>query len=522
MDTLLPLVLSLTQVTVYGQGGRYQYVGMLAARKGITTFIWEGLPPQTDPQSVRVSVPASARGYIVQTGVEPLTGRLVGLPPDLEALKKQIDSVDGLLARVRQRLTVLALQEKTLNENTRLGGEEGPTNATEVEKYLALIERRLAGILEEKAALEKRQAQLNDTLARQRQIYENRLRGLQAKRAALVITYSAPQAEVVPVRVELSGPPAGWRLSYRVRALPAEGKVVFQRWATVENRSGEDWRDVQLILSTGTPEKFESLPPFVPWYVDIFTPPLPMMRLQGRYAETAAPEAAYKALSTDEGAETSEEQAAPPSPLPVQAEQTLSRSYDLGRQQVLAGARQAQFFLQADTLTAAFRFFINAAAEEAAYLRAGLPMGALSLWEPAPAVIEVDGQEVARLQWSPTPTEDTVWLDLGRSPRLFVKRTQLQDKKETRLTGSTIQRHYAYNLRVSHTYTAPIQLIIWERVPVSRHSDIKVELTDPAGGVYDAEKGQLTWQLTLTPGETWERTFRFVVKYPRQKQVVGL
>lgn len=521
MDTLLPLVLSLTQVTVYGEGARYQYVGVLAARKGMTTFLWEGLPLQTDPQSVRVSVATSARGYIVQTSVEPLTGRVVALPPDLEALKKQIDSVEKILSRVRQRLAVLALQEKTLTENTRLGGEEGGTNALEVEKYLALIERRLAGILEEKALLEKQQAQLNDTLTRQRQIYQNRLRGLQAQRSALAITYSAPQAEVVPVRVELSGPPAGWRLSYRIRAFPAENKVAFQRWAIVENRSGEDWRDIQLILSTGKPEAQGTLPPFQPWYVDIFTPLLPLGRAQGRYSEAAAP--MYKALADDTSAESSEEPMAPaPPPLPVQTEQTLSRTYDLGRQHVLAGAQLAQFFLQSDTLEAAFRFFINAAAEEAAYLRAGLPMGALSLWEPAPAVVEVDGQEVARLHWSPSPTEDTVWLDLGRSPRVFVKRTQLQDKRESRLTGSTIQRHYAYNLRVSHTYTAPIRLTIWERVPVSRHSDIKVEVTDPAGGVHDAEKGQLTWQVLLTPGETWERTFRFVVKYPRQKQVIGL
>lgn len=519
MDTLLPLVLSLTQVVAYPQGGSYRYAGMLSAKKGLNTFIWEGLPPQTDPRSVRVTIPGSSRGYIVQTSVEPLATLTTSLPLDVQALRQRIDSLEGLLSRVRQRLAVLALQERALTENIRLGGEEGTTSSAEIERYLFLIERRLTALLEEKAPLEKRQAALNDTLTRWRQVYENRLAGLRAQRAVLYVTYWAPQPEVVPVRVELSGPPAGWSLSYRIRALPGEGKVVFQRWAAVRNLSGEDWRDVQLILSTGTPEASGAMPPFQSWYVDIFTPPAP----GGRYgAQRLAMEYKAQAEASSEDGDTGEQTETLSPPMPVQMEQTLSRSYDLGQQRLPAGTRQAQFFLQADTITAAFRFFINAAAEEAAYLRAGLPAAALMLWEAAPAVIEVDGQEVARLTWQPIPAEDTVWLDLGRSPRLLVKRIQIDNRRETRLSGGTIHHHFAYRLQVSHTYTAPIQLVVWERIPISRHSDIKVDLTDAGGGIYDSERGQLRWQLTLTPGETWEKVFRFTVKYPRQRQIIGL
>lgn len=520
MDTLLPLVLSLTQVVVHPKGGIYRYTGMLSARKGLNAFIWEGLPPQTDPQSVRVTIPASSRGYIVQTSVEPLAPAMISLPPDVQALRQRIDSVEGLLSKVRQRLTVLSLQEKTLTDNVHLGGEEGATNAAEVEKYLFLIERRLTTLLEEKVLLEKRQAVLNDTLTRWRQVYENRLSGLRTQRAVLYVSYWAPQAEVIPIRVELSGPAAGWSLSYRIRALPTEGKVIFQRWASVQNLSGEDWRDVQLILSTGTPEAVSTLPPFQPWYVDIFTPVPP----GGRYGTprlTLEYKVQAETILPPEPEETADTLPLT-APVPVQMEQTLSRSYDLGQQRLMAGTRRAQFFLRADTISATFRFFINAAAEEAAYLRAGLPTSTLILWETAPATIEVDGQEVARLTWQPLPTEDTVWLDLGRSPRLLVKRTQIDNRRETRLTGGSIHHHFGYRLQVAHTYAAPIQVVIWERIPISRHSDIKVELTEAGGGTYDPEKGQLRWQLTLPPSENWEKVFRFVVKYPRQRQIIGL
>ncbi|MCS7153918.1 MAG: DUF4139 domain-containing protein [Bacteroidia bacterium] len=514
MDTLLPLALTLVQVTVYPQGALYRYAGVLSVRKGLNSFVWEGLPLGTNPQSVRVNIAASAKGYITQTSVEPLAAPQIPLPAEVERLRLRIDSLESILTKVQQRLTVLSLQEKTIAENLHLGGEEGSTSPEAVERYLTMIERRLTQILEEKTPLEKRQAMLSDTLAHWRQLYKSRIEGLRQKRAALAITYWAPQTEVLPISVELSGPPASWELFYRIRALPAEGKIIFQRWAAVQNRSGEDWERIHLLLSTGMPERFGEMPPFQPWELDI--------RAQTFSREAkAAPLMLLQAESMpDTATESAEETTAPP--IPIQSEQTLTRTYDLGQQSIRAGQQKAQFFLRADTLPASFRFFINAPAEESAFLRAALPSSALGLWEAAPATIEADGQEVGRIFWSPTYSEDTLWLDLGRSPFIQIKRVSLPSRRETRLTGGTVHHYFAYKLRLTHTYTIPIQVVLWDRVPVSRHADIKVEITDSAGAAYDPEKGQLTWRITLEPGESWERTFRFVVKYPKQKVIVGL
>ena len=529
MDTLLPLVLQLTGVTLYPHGGLYTYSGLFSAQKGFTQAVWVELPPGTDPTTLRVSLPSSAKGYIVQTAIEPLSPTWRKLPPDLKDLQQRIDSLESVLGRWRTRLSLLEAQESTLLENKRLGGEEAPIRSEEVEKYILLLERQLTRILEEKVPLQKRIASAQDTLRRWQEQYKNRMQGLSQARAALFITYWAPQKEAFPIRVELSGPPASWRLYYRIRALPAMGKVLLQRWAEVENRSGEDWRNIPLILSTARPGQSGEMPPFVPWYVDMAAP----IGIQGRYrllgAEAAAPkaraseggEAGDEAGGNDFGEAAPEETAAPP-PLPVIAEQTLSRTYDLGPQTVIAGQRATQFFLREDTIEATFQFFVNAPAEERAYLRAALPAGSFFLWEKAPATVEVEGQEISRITWPPQQQEDTLWLDLGPSNRIQVRRIETLNRRETRLTGGTIHHQFAYKLSLAHTYTAPIRLTVWDRIPVSRTSEIKVELNDAAGATLDTEKGQLRWDLLLQPGETWERTFRFTVKYPKQKPIIGL
>ncbi len=513
-------MLQLVGVTVYPNGASYRYGGLLSAEKGYTYWVWTGLPPQADPKSVRVLLPSSARGYIVQTAVEPLGPDWFPEPPDVQALRRNIDSLEATLARLQQRLTVLQAQEATLLSNQKLGGEEGPTRPEEVEKYLNLLERRLSAVLSEKAPLQKKVTALQDTLNRWKKRYEGRLQGFSQGRAVLLVTYWSPQKEVLPLTVELSGAGASWQLRYRVRALPAVQRVLFQRWAEVSNLSGEDWKNLSLTLSSARPSQAGAMPPFMPWYVDVALSLLPGGRYKAARLQAEAAESPDGA--TEDSDNEPQEAETLSSPLPAVAEQTLSRTYELGPQTILAGRRATQFFLREDTLGASFQFFWNAPVENRAYLRAALPLGSFALWEAGPATLEVEGQEVARLSWPPAYEGDTVWLDLGPTQRIQLRRTETLNRKDNRLTGSSVHHQFAYSLQVSHAYPTPIRLIVWERIPISRSSDIKVELQDSGGASFDPEKGQLRWEFTLEPGQTWERSFRFVVKYPKQKPIIGL
>ncbi len=48
-----------------------------------------------------------------------------------------------------------------------------------------------------------------------------------------------------------------WRPSYRV-VFDAENATLLQAWAVVQNTSGEDWKNVKLALTTGSPISFRS------------------------------------------------------------------------------------------------------------------------------------------------------------------------------------------------------------------------------------------------------------------------
>lgn len=77
-----------------------------------------------------------------------------------------------------------------------------------------------------------------------------------------------------PVRVAYMLEAPVWKTSYRL-VLPAEGKPLVQGWATVENATESDWKNVQLTLVSGRPVSFR---------MDLYTPlyvprPLEMMEM---------------------------------------------------------------------------------------------------------------------------------------------------------------------------------------------------------------------------------------------------
>jgi uncharacterized protein (TIGR02231 family) len=308
-------------------------------------------------------------------------------------------------------------------------------------------------------------------------------------------------------------PSARWRTAYLLR-LPnvTEGLLYVQRWAEIQNKTGIDWKNVQLTLSTALPSQAAEAPPFQPWYVDLYGE----IRAFTRASGAAKEDGEYFAPEPDEGAEKENP------PLPVESNVLLARTYTLGTHTIPTGENTVRLLLKEDTFSVQPFFLVNGPATPKAYMRAALPLSVMRLSDEGEARIEVEGQPVGRLRWPPRTKEDTLWLDLGPTERLVVSREEIERRRETTLAGGIARYLFTYRLSVASTYERPVRVVVWDRIPVSRHSDIKVDLTDSGKGTVDAETGRLSWTITLEPGQRWETTFRFTVRAPKGKAILGL
>jgi hypothetical protein len=193
-------------------------------------------------------------GGLSLPGREPLAQAFKDLPFDQDSL----GSPSQLLATLKgAQITVggsraisgriVSVQEETV----ALGNDKGTTTRTRVTLFTGLGLQQF--ILEDAENLQFADAALRDKVAQA-------LVAIQGNRAkdARTIELSARGTGKRTVRVAYIVEAPVWKASYRLTlgADPMAARSALQGWATIENLSGQDWKDVELTLVSGRPVAF--------------------------------------------------------------------------------------------------------------------------------------------------------------------------------------------------------------------------------------------------------------------------
>jgi hypothetical protein len=193
-------------------------------------------------------------GGLSLPGREPLAQAFKDLPFDQDSL----GSPSQLLATLKgAQITVggsraisgriVSVQEETV----ALGNDKGTTTRTRVTLFTGLGLQQF--ILEDAENLQFADAALRDKVAQA-------LVAIQGNRAkdARTIDLSTRGTGKRTVRVAYIVEAPVWKASYRLTlgADPTAARSALQGWATIENMSGQDWKDVELTLVSGRPVAF--------------------------------------------------------------------------------------------------------------------------------------------------------------------------------------------------------------------------------------------------------------------------
>ncbi|MBX9944607.1 MAG: DUF4139 domain-containing protein [Reyranella sp.] len=175
----------------------------------------------------------------------PFDQASLGSPAELLATLKGAQVTVGGSRAISGR--IVSVQEETV----ALGNDKGTTTRTRVTLF---TERGLQQfILEDAENLQFADAALRDKVGQA-------LLAIQGNRAkdARTIELSARGAGKRTVRVAYIVEAPVWKASYRLTlgADPAAARSALQGWATIENLSGQDWKDVELTLVSGRPVAF--------------------------------------------------------------------------------------------------------------------------------------------------------------------------------------------------------------------------------------------------------------------------
>lgn len=138
---------------------------------------------------------------------------------------------------------------------------------------------------------------------------------------------------------------------------------------------------------------------------------------------------------------------------------------------------------------------------------------------PAEANVYFEGSYSGKTNINPQSTTEKLTISLGVDPNVAIKRTQPKDYKKNAFIGSNkiISKHYEIELKNNKSTT--IDLVLFDRIPISQNKDIKIDDIETSTSNYDDKKGILKWILKLDPNVKKTYKFSYSVKYPKYKRV---
>ncbi len=513
----------ITNVTVFLNKAQVTREVKTRVEAGKTNLVVTGLTSQLDPQSIQVS----GQGNVVILGISHRQNFLheLNLPRPLRMLKDSVGWYQRQIGLEQSQKEILTKEEQMLLANQKIGGTNQNLTVTELKAMADFYRTRLSDIVNNRLRQDEKVKQLNERLARLNQQIQAQNEMYSRNTSEIVVSLSAETATAIDLDVNYVVANAGWNAVYDVRAINTKNPVQLNYKANVYQSTGEEWKNVKLKLSTANPNQSGLKPELDTWYLDFYRPiakyKKERMGAAGSITRAAAP---VSEMLRDKASDEETLQEVVMTSDYVQTIQTsLNTEFDIALPYTVASASVPTVVdIRSYSMKADYTYSVAPKLDTDAFL-----MARATGWEefsllPGEANIFFEGTFVGKSYIDPNSIKDTLAISLGRDKRIVVKREKLKDLTSRKTIGGSQKESYTWEVSVRNTKAEAISITVEDQIPVSQNKDIEVALLDKGNAQYNVATGKLKWELTLPPNETRKMTYKFEVKYPKDRQVTGL
>jgi uncharacterized protein (TIGR02231 family) len=476
-----------------------------------------GLPGALDDNSVRIKAPGIRVGE-----VQVRRGYLAEPTPEVKRLLARVQELEDQSKGLEDEGAVLKAKEEFLN-SVKLGAPEiiakdlqqGKVATESWRGALAFVGDELMKVKARQVKLGREKEEIQKLVQAARQEYNDAKAAIE-NRKEVGFNFSADAGTYQVELTYVIANAADWSPYYELRANPSESKVNVAYFAKLVQRTGEDWENVRVVLSTTTPVLGVTPPEPYPWYLSLLEPERAAYK---RMMPMAAPGAAMDMAKA--GGVMAEEQA---SAQPV--ETGISLQYVIpGRVSLKSGEQAKKLGLKQIALPAEFEYYSVPRSGQQAYLTGNLANTSDFVFLAGDGNTYV-GDEYTGSTWLPNvASQESTLLSFGIDERVKVKRELVKSfKSKGGLLSKTEKQSFAYRTTVENYTQKPITIKVVEQVPVSQQGEIKVTVTkvEPKFLEEDKDKGTYTWKPTIETRGKFVIDYEFTVEYPAGRRVQGL
>lgn len=504
-----------TAVTVYRGRASVTRTAELALNPGLYEVRFESLPNALQIDSLQARITGSAKVLGVdfeQKRVAKSTSKEVAaLDQKIELKQQEINELEDQLGLVDSQMKFIeAVTIRATDDASKQGGT--------AELDLEAVRNQFEFVSEQRRTL----LASNRNLQQTKQNLQKQLQVLQAKRNSIagssfitrtaVISLVVLEASQTTLDLVYLVHQANWQPQYNVRASADDSSVTVEYDAMISQRTGEDWNDVELTLSTAQPTIAANPPALNPWYVDVQQPPAPIS--MARKAPRRAKSADFTGMLITAGIAPA-----------LDANSALNQFAELAFSAEVAGSgpsvtyhlprlitvktsseKQQRTRITSINTHAKFTHVAMPVLTEAVYVRGEMINDSEYQLLPGKASIFFGQDFVGPTQLSSIAPQGKFKLHFGIDQSVTATRKLVSKKTGGRGMFSSGQRiTYQYRLAISNGAGKPLTVEMWDRYPVSRNEKIKVSLVDLSRALATDEEfitqqqpqGLLKWTLEV-------------------------
>jgi uncharacterized protein (TIGR02231 family) len=530
-----PIKAHLQKVQVFLQGAYLFYQENVYLLPGNNEFIFENISPVIDENSLQAS---SKSGVVMETSHHILYKEKPKKTGQYDkALKDVRDSIEDIrfdLKEIDYKYKVIVAEKNLLVNNRMMKGEFPKDSLPLLRDALNLLKERLSSILEQEFKLDKNKAKKDKTLG-QLQTREQNLINLQngqyeegsedpvaTHRVIVTIYAESPANAMVNFNYLIAN--ASWTPSYDLKAEEKSKNMQLVYFASINQQSGIDWKNVNMSISTTNAYDNNTKPELSPWvisFIEFFN--RTKRKAIGITSNSAIP-MQKESLSYNSVQESDMVEQKSITDFIEVTENLIRTEYDIKlNYEINSDGKNHKVMINQKNIPMQLEFAAVPKLSTDAFLMAGV-----GGWEdlnilPGKARIHFDGLFAGEIMLMADGIKDTIFVNLGKDRTIGLSRKKIKEKYKVKFIDQEKVETRSIELVVRNSKNIPIEIKLEDQIPVVQGTEeIKVNLLDGDGADLDPLTGLLTWKLKLNSKESKKIIFTYEVRYPKGRTVANL
>jgi len=579
-----PVTSKITEVKLYQNQAQIIRKATVSLKKGQNTVILGDLPQILYDWSAKGSLPKKFKGKILSLEVtkkalvKKRQKKILEIEEKLQALRdrdqvyadelktiasqeKFLDSIldftnqtvskelatripqvkvwESTLVYVNKKKNDLLTKKRTIERDRENLGKEIQKWEFELSQiagynYFRNYQSMNSEIMKNRSSLGVQQfANINEQYAQRRTLLTRPTEKVDIEKRLIVNVFASKDSET-EITFSYIIPNTYWQMLYDIRASNEKKNINMVVYANIYQKTGEDWNDVDLFLSTGSPVNSISAPSIYPWYLDVYQPR--KYDLEGAAGAVEYKKSAKMKSSSKEEMVREDEDIAP---APESTVKDKGPYLEIGiplKQSIVSSSKYQKKFIKdfalIDPDKVKFYYELMPSQARTGYLKVSTTNTTALPWLSGESQIFLENEFMGKVTIPYTPLGKKEDFVLGLESRITSEKELVKKYEDTSgMFGGNRRISYQYRITVENQMKKPCEVMVLDTLPVSRNEKITVEVKNVSAPFFkddefekstDHARGTRKWKLELDANQKKEITYEVIVSFDKDITVRGL